>query len=482
MPSRAGMWRGAPLGGATMLTEMTVRDSLQRELFGLLSINQWTSMARKLGAYPAPDVADFLDRLPEGQRAVLFRALPRGLAAEVFAYLEAERQEALLHDLTGAETHDLLAALSPDDRTALLVELPATVTQRLLAMLTPADLAEARQLLGYPEGSVGRLMTPDVVAVQSEWTVAQALAHVRARGRDAETIDVIYAVDGRNLLLDDLRLRSLVLADPAAAVLTLMDGGFIALRATDDREEAVRAMGHYDRTALPVVDSDGVLLGIVTVDDVLDVAEEEATEDFQKLGGLEALDQPYMQTSFLAMFRKRGGWLAALFLGEMLTATAMGFFEGEIAKAVVLALFVPLIISSGGNSGSQATSLIIRAMALREVGLRDWWRILARELPTGLALGALLGAVGVVRIMAWQTLGLTDYGVHAPLVAATVGCSLVGVVLFGTLTGSLLPFVLRKFGFDPASASAPFVATLVDVTGLVIYFTVASVLLRGTLL
>ena len=465
-----------------MLTELTVRDTLQRELIGLLSINQWTSLARKLGDYPAPDVADFLDRLPDGQRAVLFRALPRGLATAVFAHLEAARQEALLHDLTGAETRELLAALAPDDRTALLAALPAAASQRLLALLSADDLAEARQLLAYPEGSVGRLMTPDVVAVGSDWTVGQALAHLRTVGRDAETLDVLYVVDGRNRLLDDLRLRSLVLADPAAGVLSLMDGGYIALRATDRREEAVRAMGHYDRTALPVIDSDGVLLGIVTVDDVLDVAEEEATGDFQKLGGLETLDQPYMQTGFLAMFRKRGGWLAALFVGEMLTATAMGFFEGEIAKAVVLALFVPLIISSGGNSGSQATSLVIRAMALREVGLRDWWRILARELPTGLALGALLGAVGVGRIMAWQALGWADYGVHAPLVAATVGCSLTGVVLFGTLTGSLLPFLLRRFGFDPASASAPFVATLVDVTGLVIYFTVASIILRGTLL
>jgi magnesium transporter len=465
-----------------MLTELTVRDSLQHELFGLLSVNQWASMARKLGDYPPPDVADFLDRLPEGQRAVLFRALPRTLATDVFAYLEPERQEALLHDLTGAEMRDLLAALSPDDRTALLAELPAIVTQRLLTMLTPEDLAQARQLLGYPETSVGRLMTPDLVAVRADWSVARALAHVRATGRDAETIDVLYVTDDRDQLLDDLRLRSLVLADPESSVLSLMDGGFIALRATDDREEAVRAMGHYDRTALPVVDSGGALLGIVTVDDVLDVAEEEATEDFQKLGGLEALDQPYMQTGILAMLKKRSGWLSALFLGEMLTATAMGHFEGEIDKAVVLALFVPLIISSGGNSGSQATSLIIRAMALREVGLRDWWRVFARELPTGLALGAILGAIGVVRILAWQAIGWANYGTHAPLIAATVGCSLIGVVLFGTLAGSLLPFLLRRVGFDPASASAPFVATLVDVSGLVIYFTVASTILHGTLL
>ncbi len=465
-----------------MLTETRARETMQRELIGLLSVEQWTTLARKLGAFPSPDVADFLDQLPEGQRALLFRALPRALAADVFAYLEPERQETLVHDLTGAEMRDLLVALPPDDRTALLAELPAVVTQRLLAMLNVADLAEARQLLGYAEDSVGRLMTPDLVAVRSDWTIARALAHVRAVGRDAETIDVIYVVDDRGFLLDDLRLRLLVLADLEGSILSLMDGGYIALRATDDREDAVRAMTHYDRMALPVVDSDGVLLGIVTVDDVLDVAEEEATEDFQKLGGLEALDLPYMQTGFLAMIRKRGGWLAALFLGEMLTATAMGYFEDEIAKAVVLALFVPLIISSGGNSGSQATSLIIRAMALREVGLKDWWRILVRELPTGLALGAILGSFGAFRILAWQTIGWADYGNYSVLIAATVGLSLIGVVLFGTLAGSLLPFVLRRVGFDPASASAPFVATLVDVSGLVIYFTAASVILRGTLL
>jgi magnesium transporter len=348
--------------------------------------------------------------------------------------------------------------------------------------LSPADLAEARQLLGYPEESVGRLMTPDFVRVRATVTVGEALAHIRRYGRNAETLDVIYVIDTGGRLIDDLPLRVFLLADPQAPVEAIMDHTYVALRATDDREEAVRAMERYDRVALPVVDSEGALLGIVTVDDVLDVAEEEATEDFQRLGGLEALDLPYMQTGFLAMVKKRAGWLAALFLGEMLTATAMGRFEDEIARAVVLALFVPLIISSGGNSGSQATSLLIRAMALREVGLRDWWRVFARELPTGLLLGAILGCIGLVRILVWQFTGWTDYGEFYFRVAATVLLSLIGVVAFGTLAGSLLPFALRRLGFDPASASAPFVATLVDVTGLVIYFSVASLVLRGTLL
>lgn len=459
-----------------------VQALMASELRGLLSVQQWAALGRRLDGYAPPDVADFLEGLDPATRSIVFRALPRAEGSAVFAHLEPERQEALLHDLTGAQTRDLLAALSPDDRTALLAELPGNVTQRLLTTLSPADLREARQLLGYPDESVGRLMTPDFVRVRADYTVAEALAHIRRHGRNAETLDAIYVIDAEGHLLDDLSLRVFVLAEPELPVTAIMDQSYVALRAVDDREEAVRAMERYDRVALPVLDSEGLLLGIVTADDVFDVAQEEATEDFQKLGGLEALDTPYMQTGFLAMIRKRGGWLAALFLGEMLTATAMGYFEDEIAKAVVLALFVPLIISSGGNSGSQATSLIIRAMALREVRLRDWWRIMGREVPTGLALGALLGAIGIVRILAWQALGWANYGVHYPLIAATVGGSLIGVVLFGTLAGSLLPFGLRRLGFDPASASAPFVATLVDVTGLIIYFTVASIILHGTLL
>lgn len=459
-----------------------VQELMEAELYGLLSVQQWAALGKRLDGFAAPDIADFLDRLDPVKRSVVFRSLPRAQAGDVFAYLEPERQEALLRDLTGAQTRELLASLSPDDRTALLAELPANVTQQLLATLAPADLVEARQLLGYPEESVGRLMSPDVVAIRADWSVGEGLAHIRRVGRDAETLDMIYVVDGEGHLIDDLRLRVFVLASPNLPVSALMDRSYVALRATDDREEAVRAIERYDRVALPVIDSEGLLLGIVTADDVLDVAEEEATEDFQKLGGMEALDTPYMQTGLGAMIRKRAGWLSALFLGEMLTATAMGHFEDEIAKAVVLALFVPLIISSGGNSGSQATSLIIRAMALRELRLRDWWKVLSRELPTGLLLGAVLGSIGVVRILIWQFTGWGNYGAHYLLVASTVGLSLIGVVLFGTLAGSLLPFVLRRIGFDPASASAPFVATLVDVTGLIIYFSVASVILRGTML
>ena len=292
---------------------------------------------------------------------------------------------------------------------------------------------------------------------------------------------MIYVVDDRGKLIDDLRLRQILLADPRATVSSLMDHNFFALRATDDREVAVRMMKQYDRVALPVVDSDGILLGIVTSDDILDVAEEEATEDIQKMGGMEALDSAYLETPFFQMVRKRGSWLSALFLGEMLTATAMGYFQNEIARAVVLALFIPLIISSGGNSGAQAASLVIRSMALEEVRLRDWWRVMQREIAAGLALGGILGSIAMLRILLWPNRQVV-YGPHYLRVALTVSLSLLGVVTWGTLAGSMLPFVFRRLGFDPAVSSSPFVATLVDVTGIIIYFTVALFTLRGALL
>jgi magnesium transporter len=311
--------------------------------------------------------------------------------------------------------------------------------------------------------------------------VQEVLDYIRAYGQDSETLNVIYVVDEQGRLIDDIRIRELLLTAPTSRVADLMDRRFVVLKATDDQETAIAEFRAHDRTALPVTDTSGMLIGIVTIDDVLDVAEAKTTEDIQRIGGSEALDEPYMVIGFGRMIRKRAGWLTALFLGEMLTATAMSAFEAEIARAVVLALFVPLIISSGGNSGSQASTLVIRALALGEVGLRDWWKVARREIGAGLALGGILGSIGFLRISIWSTFS-NIYGEHWLLVALTVGIALVGVVLWGTLMGSLLPFVLRRLGFDPATSSAPFVATLVDVTGLVIYFTVALVLLRGTLL
>ncbi len=339
----------------------------------------------------------------------------------------------------------------------------------------------ARALLDYGEHSVGRLMTPDYVVVRREWTMRHVLDHIRAHGRDSETLNVIYIVDDQNTLIDDLRIREILLAPLHTRVADLMDNKFVALVVTDDKKKAVEIFRKYDRTALPVVDTHGRLAGIVTLDDVIDVAEEEATREIQKFGGQEALDDPYMSTTLIAMVRKRASWLVILFVGEMFTATAMGFFEKQIERAVVLALFVPLIISSGGNSGSQAATLIIRALALGEVSLSDWWRVMRREIVAGLLLGTILASIGFVRIAAWNSVSHL-YGPHWFLVALTVSLSLIGIVLWGSLTGSMLPFLLQRMGFDPATSSAPFVATLVDVTGLIIYFSVAIVLLRGTLL
>jgi magnesium transporter len=453
----------------------------EKDLTSLINQRRWQELKDILSRMPAPEVADFLEELSSTERMLVFRSLPRAQASEVFSYLEYEKQDELARNLTNGDARHILADLTPDDRTALLEELPAEVTQRLLTLLSPEDLREARTLLGYPEESVGRLMTPDHVAIRPDWTIQQSLEHIRKMGKDAETVDLIFVIDNKWKLIDDLRLRLILLADPSATVESIMDRSFIALQANDDREEAVRIMKEYDRLALPVVDSAGFLLGLVTIDDVLDVAEEEATEDIQKMGGMEALDATYMGTPFLQMVRKRGGWLSVLFVGEMLTATVMGFFEEEIARAVVLALFIPLIISSGGNSGAQAASLIIRSIALQEVRLRDWWRVMRRELGAGLFLGGGLGIIALCRIWLWPN-SIEIYGEHYILVGITVALSLVGVVLLGTLAGSMLPFLFSRLGFDPAVSSTPFVATIVDVTGIAIYFSVALFILRGAIL
>jgi magnesium transporter len=428
-----------------------------------------------------PDLADLMGDLPTSDQVVVLRNLPRKLAVSTFQYLLPATQQRLLKAMAQDEVADILNEMSPDDRTLLLEELTAKASDQILDLLRPDERAVAVSLLEYPEGSIGRLMTPDFIAARQDWTVQQVLDYIREHGQDSETLNVIYVIDEQGVLVDDIRIRELLLTPLTSRVSDLMDRRFVALQATDDQETAVAVFRREDRTALPVTDSKGVLVGIVTIDDVLDVAEEAATEDIQKIGGLEALDEPYMQIAFGRMIKKRAGWLVLLFLGEMLTATAMGFFEKEIARAVVLALFVPLIISSGGNSGSQASTLVIRALALGEVGVLDWWRVIRREVLAGLALGTVLGTIGFLRITIWSVFSEL-YGPHWLLVAWTVGVALIGIVLWGTLAGSILPFVLRGLGYDPATSSAPLVATLVDVTGLVIYFTIASMILRGTLL
>ncbi len=458
-----------------------LKELLGPDIQELIRSKAYSGVKDGVSEWEAPEVADLLLSLPEEDQPILFRLLPRRRAAEVFAYLPPNEQERLLQSLTTENARALLHELAPDDRTVLFEELPAQATQQLLSLLPPEDLKEARQLLGYPEESVGRLMTPEYVAIRPEWTIGKALEHLRKFGKDAETVNLVYVVDDQGKLVDDIRLRKLILADPSEAVASIMDNHFISLSAYDDREFAAKQMQKYDRVALPVTDSEGVLLGIVTVDDMLDVVEEEATEDIQKMAAVEALDEPYMNTGFWPMIKKRGGWLSLLFLGETLTAAAMGYFEHEIQRAVVLTLFVPLIISSGGNSGSQAASLVIRAMALEEIRLRDWWRVMRREIFSGLTLGAILGVIGMLQILLWPNRD-ARYGEHFLLLGWTLSLSLIGVVMWGTIVGSMLPFILRRLGFDPAVSSAPFVATLVDVTGLIIYFSVALLFLSGTLL
>jgi magnesium transporter len=425
------------------------------------------------------DVEELIDELP--QHGPLFiETLSINRAVNVFRILDFPTQERIIKKLPGNKIAEIITELPPDDRTAFFAELHGDAVKALILHLSAADRREALALLGYDEYSVGRLMTPDYIAVKKSWDVNRVLAHIRQFGKNSETIDVIYVLGDRGVLLDDIRIREILLVDPDTKISQLMDGRLISLKATDPQEEAINVFRMNNRTALPVTDDENILLGIVTVDDILWIANEEYTEDIQKIGGTEALDEPYLDISLLKLVKKRVGWLIILFLGEMLTATAMGYFQMEIEKAVVLALFIPLIISSGGNSGSQASTLIIQAMALGELTVTDWWRVMRREIISGLMLGVTLGLIGFLRIAIWSEFS-NIYGPHWVLVALTVGISLIGVVLWGSLAGSMLPLLLKKLGADPATSSAPFVATLVDVTGLIIYFSIAVIIMSDLL-
>jgi magnesium transporter len=461
---------------------MNSKGPLPPQLEEIIRAKRWDELRDALIGFEPSDTAEIIEALPDEDDAAIFRILPSDLAAQIFSHLPRDGQKALIRQLSDNQISSLLERMNPDDRTHLFEALPVGLRRRLLDSLPPAQMKAASDLLGYPPESAGRYMTPEFVALHPDMSVQESLDHIRRTGRSKETLSILYVVDAHGRLVGDFRLAELVLADPDAIVSELSAGPLVSVPVTVDREEVARQFEKYDREALPVIDNHGMLLGIITVDDVLDVLEDETTEDIQKIGGTEALDAPYKQVGFWQMIRKRGGWLAVLFLGETLTATAMGHFESEIQKAAVLALFVPLIISSGGNSGGQATTIIIRSLALREIKLRDWWRVLGKELGTGLALGGFLGAIGFLRVMLWYHLGWHHYEGHPYLIALTVWLSLVGVVTLGSTVGSMLPFILRRIGLDPASASAPFVATLVDVTGLVMYFTAAVLLLRGTVL
>jgi magnesium transporter len=459
-----------------------IGNLLKPELAELIRQRDFNGLREILCGFHASDIVEIFYDLNPDDEAVLLRLLPRELAAEVFEHLPIDDQEKMLQALGSEQVAQILNDIEPDDRTALLQELPAAATQKLLNLLSPEERKIATELLGYPKNSIGRRMTPEYVAVQQNWTVAEVFAHLRREERKREVMNQLYVVDGKGRLVDFVPLRNVVVAPPQTSVLELLQNQQIFLRATDDQETAVAAFKKYDVTILPVVDSQDVLLGVVTVDDILDVAEKEATEDIQRLGGVQALDAPYLKTGIFEMVKKRAPWLSILFIGEMFTSVAMQNYGGEIQKIVALSFFMPLILSSGGNTGSQATSLIIRAMAVRDVLMRDWWRVFQRELAGGFLLGCILAILGALRVLAWQDLHFADYGPHYPLLAMTIGVSLVGVVLWGSLAGAMLPILLRLVKLDPAVCSAPFVATLVDVTGLVIYFNVALWLLRGTML
>ncbi len=451
------------------------------EVRELIDEGDLVTLREVLNRWLPVDIADLLGDLSSKEDIVAFQCLDPVLAARTFEYLPLVAQEELLNILPEIELRGILNELAPDDRTTLFEAVSHDEVDRLLTLLTPESQRVSLSLLSFSMGTVGRLMTPEFIEVKEDWTMMQVLAHVRLVGRDSETLNAVYVTDHHGYLVDDIRMREILLAQPEATVVSLMNREYVSLKANDTENKAVDYFRRYDRTVLPVTDARSLLLGVVTVDDVLDVAEETSTREIQKFGGLEALDEPYVSTPVLEMVRKRGVWLIVLFLGEMLTASAMGAFESEIEKAVVLALFVPLIISSGGNSGSQAATLIVRALAMGEVKLSDWRLVLRREIFSGLLLGIVLGTIGFLRIAVWSSFS-TIYGPHWPLVGMTVGISLVGIVLWGTLCGSMLPFLIKRCGLDPATSSAPFVATLVDVTGLVIYFSVALVVLHGTLL
>jgi magnesium transporter len=454
--------------------------SIQEQFEQVIATEDKLAIREFLDNQNIADVAELIYEYPDYDEQIIAN-LSIHRAASTFKILEFPTQKRIVADLPSFKTAELLNELQADDRTDFLEDLPKEVLRDLIKLLDPEERKVTLALLGYPEDSVGRLMTPDYVYVYEHNSVAEVFAIIRKYATSSETIDVIYVINDKGELMDDLRIKEFILASPDKKVNELMDERVIALNVNDDQEQANQVFKMNNRVALPVVDDNNVLLGIVTIDDILWVANEEFSEDMQKMGGTEALNEPYLEIPLMKLFRKRVGWLIILFLGEMLTATAMGYFEDELAKAIILALFIPLIISSGGNSGSQASTLIIQAMAVGEIYISDWWRVLKREILSGIMLGTVLGIIGFLRVAIWQQFtGI--YGEYWMLIGFTLGASLIGVVLWGTLSGSMLPIILKKLGFDPAVSSAPFVATLVDVTGLVIYFSFAYMFLAGYLL
>jgi len=435
----------------------------------------------KRNIHPA-EVAKMFVSLPIDVALKAYSSLPESNEIKVFPYLELPVQKYLIKKLPNERAKRILNELTSDDRMIFYSSLKGVEVSTYIDYLNEANKNAVHNLLGYPDKSIARLINTDFATIHAEQTIQEACDHLRNHHKDTEAANVIYVVNEEGKLVDDIPVRRFVLNDPLKKIESILDGISVSLKMTDSKEDAVAKFKEYDRVVLPVTNAEGILLGVLTVDDVLDMEEQRSTKDIQQFGGLESLDYPYVNTSFFSLIKKRAGWLIILFLSETLTATAMGYFDAEISKAVVLALFVPLIISSGGNSGSQAATLIIRAMALKELSLKDWWFVMKREILSGLTLGLILGSIGFVRIAVWQNLHWYNYGSHWFPLAITIFFSLIGIITWGTLSGSMVPMVLKKCRLDPATSSAPFVATLVDVTGLIIYFSIAAALLKGTLL
>lgn len=460
---------------------MTLKEIRQKILRGdFVGLFRWLGKDEK--AIQPSEVAKIFLNLPAASAVKAFEAFPEKNQVLLFPYLDDLVQKQVIHSIPKENASKILNSISSDDLVIFLSNLKGVELSETLEYLNEKNKKAAHNLLGYPKESVARLINTEFVTIKKEMTIEEAMAHLRKHHQDSETANVVYVVDGEGKLIDDIPIRRLVLTEPGKKVEDIMDGFYVKLHLEDSKETAIDIFKQYDRAALPVTSDSNVLLGVITVDDVLDIAEEKSTKEMQRFGGVESLDYPYVKTPFFSLIKKRAGWLVILFLGEMFTATAMGYFDKEISKAVVLALFVPLIISSGGNSGSQAATLIIRAMAVREISFKDWWFVMRREILSGLTLGIILGAIGFLRITTWEYLHWYEYGVHWFLLASTIFFSLIGIVMWGTLSGSMIPIFLKKLGIDPATASAPFVATLVDVTGLVIYFSIAAIILKGTLL
>jgi len=455
---------------------------LKPEFQELIEAKNWVALKEVLTDVPAVDIAELLAELDGDIAAVVFRLLKKSTAADVFAEMPSGKGGELIELFTKQQLTDVMGNLEPDELVALLEELPGHLTQMVMSTMRPEDQKQVKKMLGYPEDSVGRLMTPRYVRVKSEWTVARSMEHIRKYANVAETLNVIYVVDDKERLIDDLVITQLIVSEFDTTIEDLMDDSFNALHVFDDQEEAVKMFAKYNRIALPVIDSDDVLVGIVTVDDVIDVAEEETTEDMQKMAAMDALDDYYSQTSITKMVKKRLGWLVVLFVGQILTALTMGQYEELLSKIVFLSFFVPLIISSGGNSGAQAATLVIRALATDDIKFDDWKMVFSRELTSGLMLGGLIGLLGFVTLIAWDVIAGNTVGYEMIMTASVIGLSLLIIVLFGNFVGAMLPFFLTKMGLDPAVSSAPFVATIVDVSGIIIYFSIALFFLSEFLL